>query len=107
CRRVRWATAARPTRAPAPRCTCSNSMPARPASSARGPATRSCSAPAYRSAASLDSRGRRGHIAVMQTNAPLPDWNSLATLGDDELPLLDTALLIARDEYPDLDPAGY
>lgn len=38
---------------------------------------------------------------------PLPDWNTLATLGDDELPLLDTALLIARDEYPDLDPAGY
>jgi regulator of sirC expression with transglutaminase-like and TPR domain len=37
----------------------------------------------------------------------LPDWNTLATLGDDELPLLDTALLIARDEYPDLDPAGY
>ncbi|WP_146908076.1 SirB1 family protein [Arenimonas daejeonensis] len=31
----------------------------------------------------------------------------LATLGDDELPLLDTALLIARDEYPDLDAAGY
>ena len=38
---------------------------------------------------------------------PLPDWNALATLGDDELPLLDTALLIARDEYPDLDAAGY
>src|SRR5688572_27466357 len=38
---------------------------------------------------------------------PLPDWNTLATLGDDELPLLDTALLIARDEYPDLDAAGY
>lgn len=37
----------------------------------------------------------------------LPDWNTLAKLGDDELPLLDTALLIARDEYPDLDPAGY
>ena len=37
----------------------------------------------------------------------LPDWNTLATLGDDELPLLGTALLIARDEYPDLDPAGY
>ena len=34
----------------------------------------------------------------------LPDWNSLASLGDDELPLLDTALLIARDEYPELDP---
>ena len=37
----------------------------------------------------------------------LPDWNALATLGDDELPLLDTALLIARDEYPDLDHRGY
>ena len=37
----------------------------------------------------------------------LPDWNALAALGDDELPLLDTALLIARDEYPDLDPRGY
>jgi regulator of sirC expression with transglutaminase-like and TPR domain len=36
--------------------------------------------------------------------ARLPDWNSLASLGDDELPLLDTALLIARDEYPELDP---
>jgi regulator of sirC expression with transglutaminase-like and TPR domain len=34
----------------------------------------------------------------------LPEWNSLASLGDDELPLLDTALLIARDEYPELDP---
>ena len=30
-----------------------------------------------------------------------------ATYGDDELPLLDTALLIARDEYPHLDAAGY
>ena len=37
----------------------------------------------------------------------LPDWNALAALGDDELPLLDTALLIARDEYPDLDPREY
>ena len=37
----------------------------------------------------------------------LPDWNSLATRGDDDLPLLDTALLIARDEYPSLDPAPY
>lgn len=42
----------------------------------------------------------------MHTQSPLPDWNTLATLGDDELPLLDTALLIARDEYPDLDPRG-
>ena len=37
----------------------------------------------------------------------LPDWNALAGYGDDELPLLDTALLIARDEYPALDAAGY
>ena len=37
----------------------------------------------------------------------LPDWNSLAARGDDELPLLETALLIARDEYPGLDPDGY
>lgn len=43
----------------------------------------------------------------MSTPRALPDWNTLATLDDDELPLLDTALLIARDEYPDLDPAGY
>jgi regulator of sirC expression with transglutaminase-like and TPR domain len=44
---------------------------------------------------------------AMTTPSPLPDWNTLATLGDDELPLLDTALLIARDEYPDLDAARY
>lgn len=37
----------------------------------------------------------------------LPDWNTLAAYGDDELPLLDTALLIARDEYPELDPNEY
>jgi regulator of sirC expression with transglutaminase-like and TPR domain len=37
----------------------------------------------------------------------LPDWNELASRGDDELPLLDTALLIARDEYPDLDAGSY
>ncbi len=30
-------------------------------------------------------------------------WNDLAQLADDAIPLLDTALLIARDEYPDLD----
>ena len=34
----------------------------------------------------------------MAKHTLLPDWNSLATLGDDELPLLGTALLIARDE---------
>ena len=43
----------------------------------------------------------------MHTSHTLPEWNALAKLGDDELPLLDTALLIARDEYPGLDPAPY
>ncbi len=43
----------------------------------------------------------------MATGYLLPDWNSLAARGDDELPLLETALLIARDEYPDLDAAAY
>ncbi len=37
----------------------------------------------------------------------LPDWNGLASQPDDALPLLETALLIARDEYPDLDPDLY
>ena len=43
----------------------------------------------------------------MRTSYALPDWNTLAAYGDDELPLLDTALLIARDEYPQLDAASY
>lgn len=38
---------------------------------------------------------------------PLPDWDALARYGDDELPLLDTALLIARDEYPDIEAGAY
>ncbi|WDS37697.1 SirB1 family protein [Pseudoxanthomonas sp.] len=38
----------------------------------------------------------------------LPEWSSLASqAGDDTLPLLGTALLIARDEYPDLDADLY
>ncbi|TXK59105.1 SirB1 family protein [Alkalisalibacterium limincola] len=37
----------------------------------------------------------------------LPDWSSLALLDDEDVPLLGTALLIARDEYPDLDPQSY
>lgn len=37
----------------------------------------------------------------------MPDWNSLASQADEALPLLGTALLIARDEYPDLDAAQY
>lgn len=43
----------------------------------------------------------------MHTSHPLPEWNALARLGDDDLPLLDTALLIASDEYPDLDVGDY
>jgi regulator of sirC expression with transglutaminase-like and TPR domain len=43
----------------------------------------------------------------MHARYALPDWNELASRGDDELPLLDTALLIARDEYPDLEPGAY
>ncbi|HVK51526.1 MAG TPA: SirB1 family protein [Pseudoxanthomonas sp.] len=37
----------------------------------------------------------------------LPDWNLLAAQADEALPLLETALLIARDEYPDLDADLY
>ena len=48
----------------------------------------------------------------MGIDTHLPDWNALdwstlATLDDDALPLLPTALLIARDEYPGLDPQPY
>lgn len=43
----------------------------------------------------------------MPSRHALPDWNALAGYGDDELPLLDTALLIARDEYPQLDAGSY
>ena len=44
---------------------------------------------------------------MSDTRIPLPHWDELATLADDALPLLPTALLIARDEYPELDPAAY
>lgn len=37
----------------------------------------------------------------------LPEWNALAGQADEAVPLLETALLIARDEYPDLDPDLY
>ncbi|MEO5565232.1 MAG: SirB1 family protein [Luteimonas sp.] len=43
----------------------------------------------------------------MQADTALPDWNSLANRDDEALPLLATALLIARDEYPRLDPDRY
>jgi regulator of sirC expression with transglutaminase-like and TPR domain len=43
----------------------------------------------------------------MRAGFKLPDWNSLATLEGDTLPLFATALLIARDEYPQLDADLY
>lgn len=43
----------------------------------------------------------------MRAGFMLPDWNSLAGFEDDTLPLLATALLIARDEYPQLDADLY
>ena len=43
----------------------------------------------------------------MRTVQPLPDWKSLAGLDDEAIPLLGVALLIARDEYPDLDADLY
>jgi len=39
----------------------------------------------------------------MNTSNSTVVWSDLAQLADDAIPLLDTALLIARDEYPDLD----
>ncbi|WP_226467930.1 SirB1 family protein [Luteimonas panaciterrae] len=43
----------------------------------------------------------------MHARLTLPDWNSLSRLDDASLPLLGTALLIASDEYPDLDADLY
>ncbi|MEG0186082.1 MAG: SirB1 family protein [Stenotrophomonas sp.] len=43
----------------------------------------------------------------MQDRISLPDWDALADVDDEALPLLSTALLIARDEYPDLQPGVY
>ena len=43
----------------------------------------------------------------MQDGFALPDWKALASTDDPGLPLFGTALLIARDEYPQLDPAMY
>lgn len=43
----------------------------------------------------------------MESPVLLPDWDALSTLDDAAVPLLGSALLIARDEYPDLDAARY
>ncbi len=41
------------------------------------------------------------------TTTGLPTWDAHARMDDDALPLLGTALLIARDEYPELQAAHY
>lgn len=43
----------------------------------------------------------------MTDDAALPEWGRLASMTDSELPLLETALLIARDEYPELETGDY
>ena len=43
----------------------------------------------------------------MSKTVQLPEWGALAPMPDAELPLFETALLIARDEYPDLQAEAY
>jgi regulator of sirC expression with transglutaminase-like and TPR domain len=43
----------------------------------------------------------------MRPPLDLPEWHALAALDDAAVPLLGTALLIARDEYPQLDADLY
>ena len=43
----------------------------------------------------------------MKKSSALPDWNALAPMADSSLPLFETALLIAQDEYPDLRAEDY
>lgn len=43
----------------------------------------------------------------MSRAVQLPEWGALAPMPDAELPLFETALLIARDEYPDLQAEAY
>ena len=42
----------------------------------------------------------------MNADFALPDWSDLASLTDDQVPLLGSALLIAHDEYPNLNAAA-
>ncbi|WP_425512972.1 SirB1 family protein [Xanthomonas albilineans] len=57
--------------------------------------------------AGLDRTAFCRQSSSMSDALTLPSWNTLSTLDDDALPLLATALLIARDEYPELDAAHY
>ena len=44
---------------------------------------------------------------MMRARFDLPRWQALSALDDERMPLLGTALLIAQDEYPGLDPDLY
>jgi regulator of sirC expression with transglutaminase-like and TPR domain len=43
----------------------------------------------------------------MGRNEAMDDWDAVCALQDDDIPLLHASLLIARDEYPELDIACY
>lgn len=43
----------------------------------------------------------------MSTDRRLDEWDQVSALDDDDIPLLRATLLIARDEYPDLDIGNY
>ena len=43
----------------------------------------------------------------MHERPSLPNWRHFAALEDDAIPLFSSALLIAQDEYPELDPTVY
>src|SRR5690606_26921017 len=76
-------------------------VPSSPSARASPPAT-------DRHAAQLDCVRRRPQSWAMgNPSLQLPDWNTLAAHDDATLPLLPAALLIARDEYPELDPQAY
>jgi regulator of sirC expression with transglutaminase-like and TPR domain len=50
--------------------------------------------------------GFGAHLGAMSKPDTLPNWTMLAHLADEQVPLLHSALLIAHDEYPDLDIAA-
>src|SRR5690606_19430819 len=116
CRRARSATGALRTPAMRRRVTCLNSMRAKRRASGWAKARawrwaresrRHAEASTCAGPVRLRPRARRRRLPAMSQGIELPDWNSLAGRDDDTLPLLGTALLIARDEYPGLDPGQY
>ena len=55
----------------------------------------------------MQARGPGTTLKGMDASNILPSWDALAARDDADIPLLGAALLIARDEYPDLDPSHY